>query len=54
VAAVEGLALALQVLTSLALGSLMGAAIYKLLTERFNAWQLQLGRAGNYFRRGRK
>lgn len=39
------------VLASIALGTLMGASIYRWLTERFGAWQLQLGRAGADFRR---
>ena len=41
-------------LTSLALGTLMGASLYKWLTETFGWWQLQLGRVGRYFRRGRE
>jgi len=39
------------VLTSIALGTLMGAALYKWLTETFGAWRLQIGRAGSYLRR---
>jgi uncharacterized membrane protein YjjB (DUF3815 family) len=49
-AGVDGLVTALFVFTSIALGTLMGAAVYKLLTERLGAWQLQIGRVGRYFR----
>ncbi len=49
-AGVDGLVTALFVFTSIALGTLMGAALYKLLTERLGAWQLQIGRVGRYFR----
>ena len=35
---------ALFVLVSMALGTLVGAALYKRLTETFGAWQLQIGR----------
>ena len=35
-------------------GTLMGASLYKWLTERFGWWQLQIGRVGSYFRRGKK
>jgi uncharacterized membrane protein YjjB (DUF3815 family) len=53
-AGVDGLVTALFVFTSIALGTLMGAALYKTFTERLGAWQLQLGRVGRYFRRGNK
>jgi hypothetical protein len=32
----------------------VGASLYKWLTERFGWWQLQIGRAGRYFRRAKK
>lgn len=51
-AGVDGLVTAIFVFASIALGSLMGAAVYKWLTERLGAWQLQLGRVGRYFRPG--
>jgi uncharacterized membrane protein YjjB (DUF3815 family) len=51
VAGVEGLIAAVFALVSIALGTLMGAALYKWLTEMFGAWQLQIGRVGSYFRR---
>lgn len=50
----DGLISAVFVFASIALGTLMGASLYKLFTERFGAWQLQLGRVGRYFRRGQK
>jgi uncharacterized membrane protein YjjB (DUF3815 family) len=50
----EGLVTAVLVFTSIALGTLMGAALYKQLTERFGAWQLQLGRVGRYFRQSKR
>ena len=53
-AGIDGLVTAVFVFTSIALGTLMGAALYKQLTERFGAWQLQLGRVGRYFRRDAK
>jgi uncharacterized membrane protein YjjP (DUF1212 family) len=40
-------------LTSIALGTLVGASLYKWLTETFGRWELQVGRVGRYFRRGR-
>jgi uncharacterized membrane protein YjjP (DUF1212 family) len=51
-AGLDGLVSAVFVFTSIALGALMGASLYKSLTEWFGAWQLQLGRVGRYFRRG--
>jgi hypothetical protein len=41
-------------LVSIALGTLMGAALYKWLTETFGGWQLQIGRVGSYVRRRAK
>ena len=38
-------------LASIALGTLVGASLYKWLTETFGRWQLQIGRVGRYFRR---
>lgn len=49
-AGVDGLVTVLVVLISVALGTLVGAALYKALTESFGWWQLQIGRA---FRRRR-
>lgn len=50
-AGIDSLVTAVFVLTSIALGTLMGAALYKWLTETFGAWRLQIGRAGSYLRR---
>jgi uncharacterized membrane protein YjjP (DUF1212 family) len=38
-------------LASIALGTLVGASLYKWLTETFGSWQVQIGRVGRYFRR---
>jgi uncharacterized membrane protein YjjB (DUF3815 family) len=48
-AGVDGLTSALFILASIALGTLVGASLYKWLTERFGWWQLQIGRVGSYF-----
>lgn len=53
-AGLDGLVTAVLALTAIALGTLMGASLYKWLTEQFGWWQLQLGRVGSYFRRGGK
>lgn len=41
----EGLTAAVFVFAAIALGTLMGAALYKFLTESFAGWELQIGRA---------
>lgn len=41
----DGLMMALAAIVSIALGTLIGASIYKFLTESFGWWQLQMGRA---------
>jgi uncharacterized membrane protein YjjP (DUF1212 family) len=41
----------LFVVTSIALGTLVGASFYRGLTESFGTWQLQIGRVGSFFRR---
>lgn len=51
-AGLEGLSTAIFVFASIALGALMGASLYKWLTERFGWWRLQIGRVGRYFRHG--
>jgi len=53
-AGIDGLVTVVFVITSIALGTLVGAALYKVLTERFGAWQLQIGRVSSYFRRANK
>lgn len=50
----DGLLSTVFVFASIALGTLMGASLYRSLTERFGSWKLQLGRAGAYFRRKMK
>jgi uncharacterized membrane protein YjjP (DUF1212 family) len=50
-ARLDGLMNVAFALASIALGTLVGASLYKWLTERFGWWQLQIGRAGSYFRR---
>lgn len=52
-AGLDGLTTAVFAIASIALGSLMGASLYKWLTERYDLWQLQIGRVGRYFRRKR-
>ena len=52
-AGIEGLVTVLFVITSVALGTLVGASIYRWATERFNVWRLQIGRVATYFRPGR-
>lgn len=44
-AGIDGLVTVMIVLVSVALGTLVGASLYKSLTEAFGAWQLQIGRA---------
>lgn len=50
-AGLDGMITTVFVFASVALGTLMGASLYKWLTERFGSWQLQIGRAGSYLRR---
>ena len=50
----DGMVTAVFVFASIALGTLMGASLYKLFSELFGSWQIQLGRVGRYFRRGDK
>lgn len=52
-AGIDGLISVIFLFTSIALGTLMGASIYKWLTETFGRWQLQIGRAGSYLRKKR-
>jgi uncharacterized membrane protein YjjP (DUF1212 family) len=53
-AGLDGLVTVVFVLTSIALGTLVGASLYRWLTEKFGAWRLQIGRVGSYFRRANK
>jgi uncharacterized membrane protein YjjP (DUF1212 family) len=45
-AGMDGLMTTVFVFASIALGTLMGASLYKGLTEQFGWWQLQIGRVG--------
>jgi len=42
---VEGLITTVFVFASIAMGTLLGASLYKTVTERFGSWRLQIGRA---------
>jgi uncharacterized membrane protein YjjP (DUF1212 family) len=53
-AGIDGLTSAVFGFAAIALGSLMGASVYKWLTEHFGWWQLQIGRVGSYFRRAKR
>ncbi|HRI14230.1 MAG TPA: threonine/serine exporter family protein [Verrucomicrobiota bacterium] len=53
-AGVEGLVTVVFVITSVALGTLIGASVYKWATETFGWWQLQIGRVGRYFQGEKK
>ena len=50
-AGIDGLVTVVFVIASIALGTLVGASIYRGLTEALGAWQLQIGRVGSYLRR---
>ncbi len=50
-AGIDGLIDAIFAIVSIALGSLVGASIYKWLTETFGWWQLQIGRVERFMRR---
>lgn len=45
IAGIDGLITAVFAFASIALGTLLGASIYKTITERFGWWQLKVGRA---------
>jgi len=51
---IDDLITALFAIASIALGTLVGASLYKWLTERFGWWRLQIGRVGSYVRRRRR
>jgi uncharacterized membrane protein YjjP (DUF1212 family)/uncharacterized membrane protein YjjB (DUF3815 family) len=53
-AGLEGIVTVLFVIASVALGTLVGASLYRGLTETFGVWQLQIGRVGSFFRRSGK
>lgn len=53
-AGLDGLVTTVFVFASIALGTLMGASLYKSLSERFGSWQMQIGRVGRFFRNKKK
>jgi uncharacterized membrane protein YjjB (DUF3815 family) len=53
-AGLDGMITVVFVIASIALGTLLGASLYRWVTETFGWWQLQIGRAGSYLRRQRK
>lgn len=53
-AGIDGLVTVIFVITSIALGTLVGASLYKGVTEHFGSWRLQIGRVGSYVRRRRR
>jgi uncharacterized membrane protein YjjP (DUF1212 family) len=53
-AGLDGLVTVLFAMTSIALGTLVGASLYKAITEHFGWWRLQIGRAGSYVQRARR
>jgi uncharacterized membrane protein YjjB (DUF3815 family) len=42
----EGLVATVFVFASIAIGTLLGASLYKFLSERFGSWEVQAGRVG--------
>lgn len=50
VAGLDGIITVVFVIASIALGTLVGASLYRGLTEAFGAWQLQVGRVESFFR----
>ncbi len=49
-AGLEGLTAAVFVFAAIALGTLMGASLYKWITETFAGWQMQIGRSARKVR----
>ncbi len=49
-AGIDGLITVVFVITSVALGTLVGASFYRWFTESFNVWRLQIGRVATFFR----
>jgi uncharacterized membrane protein YjjB (DUF3815 family) len=48
---IDGLITAVFAIASIALGTLVGATLYRWVTERFGWWQLQIGRVSSHLRR---
>ncbi|MFO1315093.1 MAG: threonine/serine exporter family protein [Burkholderiales bacterium] len=53
-AGVDGMITVVFAITSIALGTLVGASLYKAVTEHFGWWRLQIGRVGSYVRRANR
>lgn len=53
-AGMDGMVTVMFVIASIALGTLVGASIYRGLTEAMGTWQLQIGRVESFFRRSDK
>jgi uncharacterized membrane protein YjjB (DUF3815 family) len=53
-AGLDGIVTVVFVIASIALGTLVGASLYRGLTEAFGTWQLQIGRVELFFRRNDK
>jgi uncharacterized membrane protein YjjP (DUF1212 family) len=51
VSGLEGIITVVFVIASIALGTLVGASLYRGLSEAFGTWQLQVGRVESFFRR---
>jgi uncharacterized membrane protein YjjP (DUF1212 family) len=49
-AGIDGLITVIFVITSIALGTLVGASLYRWVTETFGEWRLQIGRVASFFR----
>jgi uncharacterized membrane protein YjjP (DUF1212 family) len=53
-AGLDGMVTVVFVIASIALGTLVGASLYRGLTEALGIWQLQIGRVESFFRRNDK
>jgi uncharacterized membrane protein YjjB (DUF3815 family) len=53
-AGMDGMVTVIFVIASIALGTLVGASLYRGLTEALGMWQLQIGRVESFFRRNDK
>lgn len=53
-AGLDGMVTVVFAIASIALGTLVGASVYKAVTEQFGWWRLQVGRVGAYVRRSRR
>jgi uncharacterized membrane protein YjjP (DUF1212 family) len=49
-AGIDGLITVIFVITSIALGTLVGASLYRWVTEALGEWRLQIGRVTSFFR----